>query len=74
MHSRDVFSPTPWHQGGRVRREQQYMVVSFNFLPPRCFHSLQLICLCSLNLGWSPSRTSVFQYWTNQYGEDEVPF
>ena len=28
MHSGDVFSPTPWHQGGRVRREQQYMVVS----------------------------------------------
>ncbi|XP_048551965.1 uncharacterized protein LOC125531697 isoform X3 [Triticum urartu] len=44
MHSRDVFSPTPWHQGGRVRREQQYMVVGFNFLPPRCFHSVMQGC------------------------------
>ncbi|KAM3241898.1 hypothetical protein ACQJBY_054554 [Aegilops geniculata] len=44
MHSRDVFSPIPWHQGGRVRREQQYMVVGFNFLPPRCFHSVMQGC------------------------------
>nr|XP_040244666.1 squalene synthase 1 isoform X2 [Aegilops tauschii subsp. strangulata] len=40
MHSRYVFSPTPWHQGGRVCREQQYMVVGFHFLPPRCFRSV----------------------------------
>ncbi|XP_048551967.1 uncharacterized protein LOC125531697 isoform X5 [Triticum urartu] len=51
MHSRDVFSPTPWHQGGRVRREQQYMVVGFNFLPPRCFHSVMQGCSREVEIG-----------------------
>ncbi|XP_044379851.1 uncharacterized protein [Triticum aestivum] len=31
-----VLSPTPWHQGGRVRRDQQSMAVGFNFIPPSC--------------------------------------